>query len=786
MSKLRGLILICLVVSARLFGQTNECSLVGQVADNHGHTLAGAVVQVLGANEGVATDNNGKYQLNFPCAERVEIRFSFLGFETMDTVLSFNALQSKKLNIELHTASAHLHQMVVEEQRHQDHESLAHDELSQIDLKENHQGTLIKSLEVIPGVQSINVGVGISKPVLRGLSMNRVAVNQNGVRQEGQQWGSDHGLEIDPFNPEKVEVIKGPSTLRFGSGSSAGIINILPAEIAPKDTLLGDVSAIYKTNNQHLGGSARLKWNKNNWFGYAQLSAQEFGDYEVPADSFVYNTYLLPIENRRLKNTSGSERSFAAELGKTAKWGTSRLTYTNYGINAGLFPGAMGIPRSYTVAHDSNFRDIDLPRQLVQHHKATSLSDFMFKNNKTQLQLILSAQQNLRYEFAEPHAHGSILTDSLALALDLITTSAQVNVKQYQNDKTRHEFGTQAYYQLNEIDGFEFLIPAYNSLEWGGYYVLDYQINPKTKLSAGARVGLYQLNAVEAKLFGTADANSNGSVIRSAGFTQTLYNWSAAAGVKRNLNKWNTLRVNANKSYRNPSVAELASNGIHHGTFRHEQGNPSIGQEHGLHADVGLQHNKNKLSIDLAGFYSWYLGFIYLKPTARFSNLPEGGQLFSYTQNDALFAGAELKLDWKLTEQLSYRFTGDMVWNQNLTSGLGLPFTPPARVQNQLRYRIPLNNKHIKWTLTAGYNYVFAQNRTDRNELKTPEYHLVNAGSQLVVQVNRIGEVRFNVQLQNAFNTAYFNHLSRYRYLNIPEQGRNIVFGLTVPFGLGA
>ncbi len=771
-----------LIMASGVTAQDVPCVIQGSVVDDHGHALTGAVVQQFETTNGVVCNNSGGFSLIIPCNHPVRLVVSFIGFGTMDTVIQHPS-KTKKLQLVLETASAYLHQLVVEDQRHQEHASIAHDELDQAALLENSQGTLIKSLEAIPGVQSINVGVGISKPVLRGLSMNRVVVNQNGVRQEGQQWGSDHGLEVDPFNPEKVEVVKGPSTLRFGSGSAAGVINLLPASIAPLDTVMGDFSAIYKSNNNHVGASGSVKWNRKNWFGIVRLSGQEFGDYEVPADSFVYNSYELPIIDQTLVNTAGKERALSAELGKTAHWGTSRLTYSFYGLQAGLFPGAMGIPRSYNIQPDGNTRNIDLPYQDVQHHKLTSLSDVMFKNNKTQLQLIFSGQQNLRKEFAEPHAHGSVLTDSLALDLELTTLSAQASLKHHQNDKLRHEGGLQLTVQDNAVAGFEFLIPNYFASETGLYYVLDYELNSKTKLSAGGRVGHFFLQNETAVVFGTADANADGTAIRSNALEKQLVNWSAAFGLNRQLTKTQHLRFDLNKSFRNPSIAELASNGIHHGTFRHEKGNPNIGQEQGYHVDLGWEWRRNGLLIDVAGFSSLYSDFIYLKPTAFFSPLPEGGQLFEYTQNDAVFSGGELKFDWQINERWANRFSGDVVWNQNLETQLPLPFTPPARLQNELRYRLPWNKGKLIWEAVAGYKYTFAQNRTDRNEPETPAYQLLHAGCNFTFNTKALGAIRLTATVQNLLDTPYFNHLSRYRYLNIPEQGRNVVVGLTVPFG---
>ena len=163
--------------------------------------------------------------------------------------------------------------------------------------KKNLEGTFANSIEKLPGISAINVGVGIAKPVIRGLSANRIIVNHQGIKQESQQWGSDHGLEIDQFDVERVEIIKGPGSLQYGSDGLGGVINIMPGNLIPENSLQGSVLGVHKTNNDHWGGSAKLAVNINNWFINTRYSRQDFADYSVPGNSFIYNGFELPIAN---------------------------------------------------------------------------------------------------------------------------------------------------------------------------------------------------------------------------------------------------------------------------------------------------------------------------------------------------------------------------------------------------------------------------------------------------------------------------------------------------------
>src|SRR5690606_34676738 len=166
---------------------------------------------------------------------------------------------------------------------------------------QNMGNTFSNTLEKIPGISAINNGVGVSKPVIRGLNANRVLVNVNGIKQEGQQWGLDHGLEIDKFDASRVEIIKGPASVIYGSDGMAGVINILPPAIPSKNSFGGSLSAIYNSNNDLFGGNIKLQGNKNDYYAIANVSYQNGSSYRVPADKFTYNGYILPIYHQRLQ-----------------------------------------------------------------------------------------------------------------------------------------------------------------------------------------------------------------------------------------------------------------------------------------------------------------------------------------------------------------------------------------------------------------------------------------------------------------------------------------------------
>jgi iron complex outermembrane receptor protein len=257
-----------------------------------------------------------------------------------------------------------------------------------------------------------------------------------------------------------------------------------------------------------------------------------------------------------------------------------------------------------------------------------------------------------------------------------------------------------------------------------------------------------------------------------------MQTWAANLNWRRKVGVHQYWSVQLSRTSRFPTPFELSANGIHHGTFRHEQGNPDLDTEHGYQLDISADFRSSNFIFSTAVFANYFHQFIYLRPSARFSTLPEAGQLFNYNQNNAFFNGFELDWNWNFHKNFSWHQTAEYVWNLNLDSNLPLPFTPPASISNEISYHLKDLTKAISGFKTSFYyKYGFAQNRVDRNELKTPDFHFLSAEIMLSTLLNG-NELDISFQAQNLLNAQYFNHLSRYRLLNIPEQGINFVIQL--------
>ena len=273
-------------------------------------------------------------------------------------------------------------------------------------LRKHFTGNFMQAMENIPGVQAMDIGSGFSKPMIRGMGFNRIAVLENGIKQEGQQWGADHGLELDAFNIEAVNVLKGPSSLLYGSDAMGGVIDIASPPIPSANMFFGDVTLLGKSVNGTLAGSLMLGLKKNAWYAQIRYSEQHFGDYRIPTDTIVYLTQKMPVYGRKLKNTAGVERNIGLFTQYQRKGYKADYSISNVYQKTGFFPGAHGVPDASRVEDDGDSRNIELPYSKVNHLKVTTHQQYAWE--KLILSGDLGFQHNHREEWIAFHTWGGM------------------------------------------------------------------------------------------------------------------------------------------------------------------------------------------------------------------------------------------------------------------------------------------------------------------------------------------------------------------------------------------
>jgi iron complex outermembrane receptor protein len=654
-------------------------------------------------------------------------------------------------------------------------------------LYEHFTGNMMQTLENIPGIHSMDIGSGFSKPMIRGMGFNRISVMENGIKQEGQQWGADHGLEIDAFNVERVTIRKGPASLFYGSDAMGGAIEITQLPAPLENQIFGNIAILGKSVNGTIGGSAMLGIKKNAWYSKLRFSEQHFGDYRIPADTIVYLTQHLPVYGRKLKNTAGVER----DISLFSEYRNGKYS-ANYAVSeafqkTGFFPGAHGIPDASRLQDDENSRNIDLPNSAVNHLKVTTHQQYMQK--KSTIYLDAGFQNNRRKEWSLFHTHYANQpvpekNPDKELDFSLNTFNFSLKTDLIHSVRWKHTFGLDVQYQCNRIEGYSFLLPEYKRFTTGGLWLSVFRPNKKISVSGGIRYdyGKMDISAYQDIYLET--------YLRERAYTEDvieLYKWrsypvnrnfgdiSGSLGISWEINDTQMIKANIGRSFRLPGANELASNGVHHGAFRHEQGNASLNSEQGWQIDASYTCDKKDISLTISPFVSWFDNYIYLKPTGEWSILPHTGQIYRYTGAEVIFAGTEIEFSIDFLNNLTYRISGEYVYTHNLDEHTPLSFSPPASMRNSLTWR----QKALQFYIEV--QSIATQNHIAKNEDITQGTNLLHLGATATIPLkDRNVEIAFS--LKNLFNTQYYNHLSFYRKIEIPEPGRNLQILIKAPF----
>ena len=773
--------------------RTARATITGRVIDANTHEpLAGASIFFPDLKIGVVANAEGKFSLKNVPFGKVLMEVSFLGFSSIletieidgnvqkDFTLTSSFIETEAVTVTGVSAATSVRRTPVSVTI-----------IKKDELLRGSATNLIDALAKQPGISQISTGPGISKPVIRGLGYNRVVVVNDGIRQEGQQWGDEHGIEIDEYNVNKAEVLKGPSSLMYGSDALAGVINFISIVPVSEGTIKGNLFATYMSNNMQRGFHADLGGNEKGFTWGVYGSYKAAADYQNKYDGFVFNSKFY-------------EKDFGANLGLNKHWGYTHLLVSSFDQHPGLVEGTRdsatgkflksnitnGVESSLT-ATDADFKSAnpEIPRQEIQHFKLTS--DNSFNLGKGRLTVTVGYQQNQRREFAN-----ILLPNVNGLYFDLKTINYNVQYHFSEKDNFKTTVGLNGMSQNNTNKGVEFLIPAYSLLDVGGFAYTQKRMD-KLTLSGGARFDKRHISSKE--------LISNGD-LKFTAFTKDFSNLSASAGLSYEANKMVTLKLNVAKGFRAPSLPELASNGAHEGTNRYEYGYQKLKSESSIQVDGGLEIGTEHVSLSASVFYNSISNFIYasklLTASGNDSIITEGDKhffAFQFNQNNAKLYGAEANLDihphpldWLHLENTFSYVRGALSEGQD--GSKNLPLIPAARLINEIKVEFLKQGKALRNVYAkVELDNTFAQNNafTGYNtETATPGYSLLNVG--LGGEFDNKGKQLFSIffTANNITDVAYQNHLSRLKYTDINNvtgrkgvfnMGRNFSFKVNVP-----
>ncbi len=596
---------------------------------------------------------------------------------------------------------------------------------------------IINAIATEPGLSEITTGGGISKPVIRGMGYNRVVVVNDGVRQEGQQWGDEHGIEIDGAGVNSVEILKGPASLMYGSDALAGIIIFHPEPVRGPGEFGGSISSEYQTNNGLLAYSLAADGNVKGWLWGARFSDKYARSYR--------NALNGPVSNSGYR-----ERAASGLLGHNGSWGYSRLRFSYFHLTPGMIEGE-GDNYGYMQA---------LPFQHVRHYKV--VTDNTIHIGPGSLKFILGWQQNRRQEFEES-------ADEPGLDFRLGTVNYDLRYQAAFGNGWKTAFGLAGMGQKSDNLGEEYLIPAYGLFDAGIFATATMTMGEWT-LSGGIRADMRWLH-------------SKALEGRFEEFSRSFPGISASLGAVRPLGKHFTFRANLARGFRAPNLAELGSNGEHEGTFRYELGNKDLKPEYSLQGDLGLDFTSEYVSVQSAVFISRIDNYIFAARNGQESD--EGLPVYAFRSGLAHLGGGEIGIDIHPVHQLHLSSAFSCVYARE-KGGEDLPLIPAPRLYSEIKYEFSHGGKlfnnafaslNLDWSMAQ--NHFYAAGGT---ETATEAYILLGASAGTDVVIS--GKTRLSLYIigSNLTDQAYMPHLSRLKYIGIANMGRNVTFKMIVPF----
>ena len=636
-------------------------------------------------------------------------------------------------------------------------------------LKSNFAGSLMQTLEAIPGVKAMAIGSGQSKPVIRGLGFNRLAVTEDGIKHEGQQWGDDHGLEIDQFSIDRAEVIKGPAALLYGSDAIGGVLSLYTNHV-PTKPLSGSVQLFGRSNNEQLGVTAKVEGRQKHWFFKANATLIDYADYKVPTDSIQYYSYWIKLKDGRLRNTAGSERDGSVMVGYAGYNFHTDVRISDSYAKSGFFANAHGLEvRLSNIDYDHSARDVDLPYQWVNHLKV--LSHTTWRNDVTSLELNLAYQNNLREELSEPVSHGYMPQpdNSLERRFNKSTYTASFGLRRSLGS---HELrsGVSGEYQHNRRGGWGFIIPDFETLSLGGYVMDRYTVNDNFIVNAGVRYDHARTHISSYHdWFKTPVGTDSVSKERSAEIRRNFNSITWSAGVNYTTGLW-VMKANVGKSFRVPIPKELGADGINYHIFRYERGNADLDPEESYQLDASINWADDVWEVQVDPYLNYFPNYIYLNPTSQYV---EGLQLYNYTQAEVLRWGLEAQVKWNFAEHWQAHAEGEYLYARQQSGekkGYTLPFSTPWSVDTGIKYSFDYKGKGF---VALSAHIVGAQNEIVPPEKPTDGHWTLNlsTGKDFLM-----GGTTFHVALHadNLLDRRYYDHTSYYRLIDVPEPGRNV------------
>jgi iron complex outermembrane receptor protein len=710
------------------------------------------------ANDGAVTDSLGYFTISNINSGTYHLRISCIGFDDLDKRIVLKKEENTVVHIELSATNTVLNEVVVTgvlRATRIKENPVAVVSVGSKAIQQTTAGNFIDVLvKHVPGLNAVQTGPNVSKPFIRGLGYNRVLTLYNGIRQEGQQWGDEHGIEVDAYNIERAEVIKGPASLMYGSDALAGVVSLFPCIPNSEDRKWhGSVTSEYQTNNSLIGNGMRLHYGSQHFLFALSGSYRLAKNYHNAVDGRVYNTGF-------------SEKNLSALAGFKTEKGYTHLNFTLYDNLQGIPDGSRNeASRQFTKQVEEGDRDDIFNRPIVpakelnsyqlsplhqhiQHYRAYTKSSYRI--GKGNIDFLLALQQNIRREYNHPTVPQQA---GMYVRLNTMNYDVRYNAPRFFNIETA--IGINGMLQNNmSKDATDFPIPDYNLAD-GGAYVYAKWKQKDISVSGGIRYDIRKVSwgdfyvkenpatGFDQRVYGQDTAGSN---LQFPAYTKNFSGVSASIGVAWQVSKAISIKANIGRGYRAPNITEMASNGLDPGAHIIYLGNRNFKPEFSMQEDIGVSATFKDVSGEVSLFNNNIQNYIYLTLLVDANGNPvtdaQGNKTYQYQQAAAHLYGMEASMavhpqkwdGFSLNSSLAlvYGFNKNKSYIKQGVNGEFLPLIPPLKWVNTIAQQIQTGGK-VLTTLTPKIEAEFnaAQHRflgLNNTETFTPGYHLINIG----------------------------------------------------------
>ncbi|MCF8368971.1 MAG: TonB-dependent receptor [Bacteroidales bacterium] len=742
---MKKIFIICvMILSYHISNAQNKIS--GKIKDQDNIPLAGASVFINDMNKGTISNSYGAYELTDLPNGKIKIQFSSIGYTSHIETVELNG-KSIEINVTLSQTVIEMEGVVVTGGYNStQHENAVKIDVLKLDpLKITNTPNFMEVITKVPGIDMISKGSGVSKPVIRGLSMNDILVLNNGVRFENYQYSSHHPLGIDEFGIENVEIIKGPASLLYGSDAIGGVINFIKEKPAPIGSVVGDFNMQLFSNTLGMTNNLGIKGASKKFFGGIRVGQKTNSDFLQGGGNFVPNSRF-------------NEISFKANAGFTDKIGTFKLFYDFNNQKLGL------VEDEAIEEITERSRKNEIFYQELNTHLLSSQNKLYL--GKFKLDVNSSFQNTELIHFGEANEY------EIQMELATLTYDAKLHLPSKENSE--YIIGFQGFNQTNTNlnDRETKLLPDATTNNYSAFGLLQYTFFKKLKLQTGVR---YDNKTITTQAIGLlTEPDYRASLSKSYG------SFSGSLGTTYNVSETLLFRTNFAAAYRTPNLAELTSNGQHE--LRYEIGDPDLVPENSYEADLSMHYHKDNFTFDIAGFYNIVDNYIFISPTD--DTTTSGIDIFKYKQsNSTLFGGeAGLHIHPKSLKWLHFESTFSSVIGKQ-ENGDFLPFVPAHKLRFELRGEKEKLMFLRKAFISVNTCTAFNQNNAAPDETATTCYTLVDIslGGNIKMKNQFIS---LSISANNIFDTKYIDHLSTLKEVNLYNPGRNISLNLKIPFGV--